>query len=230
MHTPSEKSYFTPFEIGLWCSDVGLILLGFFLFDREGVLSLIASLIGVTALILMAKGNAISQILFIVFSILYAIISCSFSYYGEMITYLCLSMPMAVIVLISWLRHPYREKRSQVEVQSFHRRWIAPIVVLTVSVTVAFYFLLDALGTENLFVSTLSVATSVSAVCLTALRSPYFALLYAANDLVLIVLWTLASLSDRRYLSVLLCFAAFFANDLYSFVSWKRMQKDQSAA
>lgn len=63
---------------------------------------------------------------------------------------------------------------------------------------------------------------------LTFRRSPYFALAYAANDLVLIWLWILAAITDISYLSVIVCFILFFANDLYGFYSWKRMQKQQN--
>ena len=65
------------------------------------------------------------------------------------------------------------------------------------------------------------------AVYLTFRRSPYFALAYAANDIVLIILWILASLYDIRYVSVVVCFIAFFANDIYGFVSWRKMKTRQ---
>ena len=60
--------------------------------------------------------------------------------------------------------------------------------------------------------------------------SPYFALAYAANDVVLIVLWTLAAAEDISYLSVIICFVTFLVNDLYGFINWKRMEKRQMAA
>ena len=72
--------------------------------------------------------------------------------------------------------------------------------------------------------STLSVTTSFVAVYLTFRRSPYFALAYAANDIVLIVLWVLASISDVRYVSVIVCFIAFLVNDIYGFINWHRMK------
>lgn len=75
--------------------------------------------------------------------------------------------------------------------------------------------------------STISVTTSFLAVYLTFRRSPYFALAYAANDIVLIILWILASLYDIRYVSVVVCFIAFFANDIYGFVSWRKMKTRQ---
>ena len=71
------------------------------------------------------------------------------------------------------------------------------------------------------------MTTSFLAVYLTFRRSPYFALAYASNDVVLIILWTLAAMADVTYLSVLICFVMFLVNDLYGFVNWKRMQKRQ---
>ena len=78
--------------------------------------------------------------------------------------------------------------------------------------------------------STISVTTSFLAVYLTFRRSPYFALAYAANDIVLIVLWTLASAYDIRYISVVVCFAAFFVNDLYGYINWQKMKLRQAKA
>lgn len=222
--------YFTRAEKALWLSSVALITVSFWLFDRQSVLTLIASLVGVTSLIFCAKGNPVGQALMIAFSVLYGIISYSFAYYGEMITYLGMTLPMAAASLVSWLRHPFEGNKSQVRVRKLTRRDGYIAVLLSAAVTALFYFILRALGTANLVPSTVSVTTSFLAAYLTALRSPYYAAAYAANDLVLIVLWVLASFDERRYLAVVLCFCAFFANDLYGFVSWKRMEKAQHSA
>jgi len=95
-------------------------------------------------------------------------------------------------------------------------------------VTVIFYFILGALGTANLLISTFSVTTSFLAVYLTFRRSAYYALAYAANDLVLIVMWIMATLADSSYLSVVVCFVVFLVNDTYGFINWRRMEKRQS--
>lgn len=81
-------TYFSKFELALWSGSIVLIWLSFLLFDRERYLTLTASCIGVTSLILNAKGNPLGQFLTIIFSVLYGIISFSCAYYGEMITYL----------------------------------------------------------------------------------------------------------------------------------------------
>ena len=220
--------YFSKFEIGLWCSSVGLILISFFIFDKSGYLTLAASLIGVTSLIFAAKGNPISQALMIIFSILYGIISYTFNYYGEMITYLGMTGPMAVFALISWLRNPYKGKKSEVRVNKISGKEIVFMLILSAAVTAVFYFILEYFGTANIIPSTLSVTTSFIAVYLTFRRSAYYALAYAANDIVLIILWILAAMTDISYISVIICFVVFLINDLYGFISWKRMSARQN--
>ncbi|MBR0485722.1 MAG: nicotinamide mononucleotide transporter [Oscillospiraceae bacterium] len=220
--------YFTKSEIILWSGSVLLILTAFFLFDRTSWMTLIASLLGVTSLIFAAKGNPVAQILMIIFSLLYGMISRGFAYYGEMITYLGMTMPMAVITLISWLKHPYDGSQSEVKVHHIKKSEIMLILILTIIITILFYFILKYFHTANLIPSTVSVTTSFSAVCLTFFRSPYFAVAYALNDFILIILWTLASLENSSYISVLVCFIVFLVNDIYGFVSWKRMEKRQS--
>lgn len=212
----------------LWSSSVLLILVSFFLFDRSGYLTLAASLIGVTSLILNAKGNPTGQFLMVLFSLLYGLISLSYSYYGEMITYLGMTMPMAAAALVSWLKHPYQGNRSEVEIDQLPRgEWLF-LLFLTTLVTAVFYFILKALHTSNLIPSTLSVTTSFAAVYLTFRRSPYYAIAYAANDVILLILWILASSENPTYYSVVVCFAAFLANDIYGFISWRKMEKRQA--
>ena len=222
-------TYFSTGELTLWGSSAGLILISFFLFDRVNFMTLAASLIGTTSLIFNAKGNPIGQALMIVFSLLYGVISYTFSYFGEMITYLGMTGPMALFALISWLRNPYNGNHAEVAVNRLENKELALMYVLTAVVTFGFYFILDHFDTANMIPSTLSVTTSFIAVYLTFRRSPYFALAYAANDVVLIVLWTLAAAEDISYLSVIICFVMFLVNDLYGFISWKRMEKRQMA-
>lgn len=220
--------YFTRTEKLLWSVSAALIVSAFLIFDRVNFLTLAASLVGVTSLIFCAKGNPIGQALMIVFSVLYGIISLTFSYYGEMITYLGMTMPMAVVSLISWIRNPYNGSRSEVRVNRISRREMIFALLLTAVITVVFYFILKTFNTANLIPSTISVTTSFFAAYLTFRRSPWFAAAYAANDVVLVVLWALAAVSDIGYLSVTVCFAAFFVNDMYGFVSWRRMARRQN--
>lgn len=221
-------NYFSKTELTLWSASALLILISFFIFDRTNYLSLAASLTGVSSLIFCAKGNPFGQLLMVIFSIMYGIISYTFRYYGEMITYLGMTAPMAVFSLISWLLNPYDGNKSEVQVNRLKSGEIVFILFLTAAVTVLFYFILKKYNTANLLPSTVSVTTSFIAVCLTFRRSQYYALAYASNDIILIILWTLAARTDISYLSVIICFVIFLANDIYGYISWSRMQKRQS--
>ena len=212
----------------LWSFSVLFIIVSFAVFDRTNYMTLCASLIGVTSLIFNAKGNPLGQLLMVIFSVLYGIISYTFAYYGEMVTYLGMTMPMAAFALVSWLKNPYNGNRAQVKVNSIKKSEHILMWFFTTVVTIVFYFILDFFKTANIIPSTLSVTTSFVAVYLTFRRSPYFALAYAANDIILIVLWVLASLHDTSYVSVVVCFIAFLSNDIYGFINWQRMKKRQA--
>ena len=127
-------------EIFLWSFSVLLIVVSFSVFDRANYMTLIASVIGTTSLIFNAKGNPIGQVLMVIFCILYGVISYSFSYYGEMITYLGMTAPMAVFALVSWLRNPYNGNRAEVRVNSIKKKEVAFMLSLTAVVTIVFTF------------------------------------------------------------------------------------------
>ena len=218
----------TKFELTLWLVSLIGITVSAFVSGGQGIANVIASLVGVTSLIFIAKGYVIGQALTIIFCIMYGIISLTFNYYGEFITYAFMTLPMGVVSLISWIQHPYEGTR-EVEVSRVSKKTVALIALLSVVVTAVFYFILRALDTANLIISTVSITTSFIAAAFSFFRSPYLALGYAANDVVLIVLWILAAMTDISYISMVLCFVLFLANDFYCFYNWRRMQKRQNA-
>ena len=216
----------TKFEWFLWLFSLAAVSLSFMIPSDKDYLTLAASLIGVTALIFVAKGLVIGQILIVIFAVFYGIISFYFRYYGEMITYLGMSAPIALLSVVSWIRHPAKDA-AEVEVNHMTRRQLVLMFVFALITTGIFYVILGAMDTANLFFSTASVTTSFLASYLTFMRSPYYALAYAMNDLVLIVLWIAASMTEVSSLPMVFCFATFFFNDLYGFFNWRRMEMRQ---
>lgn len=213
------------FEVCLWLTSAAVISISFALI-RENPITLAASLVGVTALIFLARGAALGQIMILLFSLLYGVVSFEQRYWGEMLTYLGMTAPMAIFALISWVRHPYKDS-GEVAVQKLSKKQIIATLALTVLATAVFGALLWWLDTPNLAVAILSISTSFLAATLTFLRSPYYALGYAANDLVLIVLWVIAAIGDAVFLPMVLCFVTFLVNDLYGFYCWRKMERRQ---
>lgn len=212
-------------EWAIWLASLLIVIISNMMSENIDWLTLVAAMVGVTSLVLAARGNVWAQILMIVFSILYGIISWRFQYWGEMITYLGMTLPMAVWSTITWLRNPSEENKNETAIQKLNKRHIKGLVFFGMIVTGGFYFILKGLGTPNIVFSTISITTSFFAAALTMLRSSYYALGYASNDLILIVLWVLASMEDPVYIPVVVNFIIFFINDMYGFICWKSREK-----
>ena len=207
----------------LWMGSLAIVILSNLLSTDIDVLTLVSACVGITSLIFAAKGNVWAQILMVVFSILYGLISWQFRYWGEMITYIGMTMPMAVWSTITWIKNP-SESGQEVAIQKLTRKHVAGIAAAGVIVTAVFYMILKALDTPNILFSTISITTSFLAASLTMLRSSYYALGYASNDIILIVMWVLASIENPAYTPVVVNFIIFFFNDMHGFVSWKRRE------
>lgn len=213
-------------EWWLWSISMLIVTVSNLVGGSFDVLTLAATWVGITSLIFAAWA----QFLMVAFSILYGIISFRFRYWGEMITYLGMTLPMAVWSAVTWLRNPSAGSKSEVAIRKLEKKHFLFLLVLSIVVTGAFYFILRWLETPNIVFSTLSVTTSFLAASLTMLRSSYYALGYAANDLVLIVLWGLAAAKDPVYIPVIINFMIFFMNDMYGFISWKKRERTQLCA
>lgn len=220
-------NYFTKGEIIMWAVSIFLIFACFIVFDRENYTTLAASVIGVTSLLYNSKGNAAGQALSIAFSLLYGLISFQSRYYGELITYIGMTLPMSVIALVSWLKNPTIGEKSEVKIGEVKMPEIIILIFVTAGVTTGFYFILKYFNTANLLVSTFSVATSFAAAYLSFRRSAYYPVIYALNDIVLIILWGMESIKDISYISVVICFGVFAMFDIYGFINWRKMEMKQ---
>lgn len=215
-------------EWSIWLGSIIIVLISNLATKDFDLLTLVAALTGVTSLIFAAKGNVWGQVLMILFSILYGIISFRFRYWGEMLTYLGMTLPMAVWSTITWIKNPSENNGNEVQIQSLSKKHIVALCISGIIVTAVFYYILKSFNTPNIIFSTISIITSFIAASLTMLRSSYYAVWYAANDVVLIILWVLASLKDPAYIPVVVNFSIFFMNDMYGFMSWKQRELEQA--
>lgn len=219
----------TKFEWGLWIFSLTAVIVSFFAVRNTDYATLAVSLLGVTSLIFAAKGDVFGMMLMLAFSLIYSFVSFMFSYYGEMIIYLCMQLPSCITSLICWLKNPSDKGTAEVKIGKLKRLHIIILIPAAVAVTTAFYFILRAFNTANLIPSTISVATSFIALYLMILRIPCYAVAFIFNDVVLIVLWSLACMQSLNYVSLVVCFSIFLINDTYTFISWTKRAKKQNA-
>lgn len=219
-------TYFNLFEWALLIVSLGVSIFCFFYFHSTQYLYLIGSIVGFFAILLAAKGSPAGPFLMFVFSIFYGFVSFTYKYYGEMIVYLCVTAVIAFISFIAWLRHPSKEK-GVVKTRILDWKEVLMVLSLAASISAVLFFWLKALNTANLILSIFSVFTSLSAIIFEYRRSKLFSILYMINDIILIVMWSMAAKENSEYYSLVVCFAAFFINDIYALISWILLEKRQ---
>ncbi|KHD45100.1 nicotinamide riboside transporter PnuC [Streptococcus hongkongensis] len=222
--------YFTPTEWFLWLFSICAIIATAFYFGDQEPLALIASLIGATSLIFSAKGNPIGQGLIIIFSVIYAYLAFHNHYYGELITYCFLTIPMALFSLLSWLSHPFQEQKTQVLINYLKFKDIYLLIVSTIAITCIFYYFLSLFHTPFLAISTLSISTAFAGTFLSYKRSPMFALAYLMNDIILMTLWLMEAQTKVSHYAIVICFAIFLINDIYTVYNWRKIYHSQVIA
>ncbi|MBR6902751.1 MAG: nicotinamide mononucleotide transporter [Clostridia bacterium] len=213
------------FEKTLYAVSVSVIIISSILSGNFNVANTPCSVLGATALIFVSKGNPIGQLFTVIFGIIYAIISFRLRLLSEVITYASMTAPIALIAFITWLKNPY--EKNEVKIAKLTKGKIIGLIASAIPVTVLMCLLMLKLNTPYIVLSTVSIFTSYIAAYLTVCRSPYYAFGYLLNDIVLIILWSLAAKKDLSYISIVACFVIFLANDLYGLYNWERLRKKQ---
>lgn len=195
---------------------------------KSDLLTTICSIVGIITALLLAKGKNLGQIFGLLIAALYSIVSFKNGYYGEVIIYLCIMLPMYIIGIISWIRHQSKDTNT-VEVNKIKlKEWI---IVLFASIVcfIGIYFLLKAFNTNQLFISSLSVIDSLFAIYLSVRRSKYSFYFYVINDFILILLWGIPVVTGTIILLPMVFNPLInLINDIYGIYNWKKLEKMQN--
>lgn len=216
----------TKFEKLLLCGSISVITVLAIIF-KSNVLTTVASIFGVLTALFIVKGKTIGQAFGVASAILYSILSFRNKFYGEVIIYLSLILPLNVMGVISWIKHQSKSTNT-VEVNKVSKKeWIL-LSITSVFVFIGLYFLLKYFNTEELIVSTISVISSLYAIYLQVRRSRYSFYFYIANDIVLFVLWGIPVIKGSLLLLPMLVNPVInFINDSYGVYNWKKLEEKQ---
>lgn len=201
-------------------STVGIIF-------KADLLTTACSIIGINTALLLAKGKNLGQLLGILITLLYSILSFKNKYYGEVLIYVFLMLPMFVVGTFSWIKHQ-NKKTNSVEINNIKaKEWII-VSIIFIGVFIGIYYVLKAFNTNELIVSTASVLASLFAVYLQVRRSKYSFSFYIVNDIILFILWGTPVFKGNYTLIPMLLDPVFnFINDLYGFYYWRKTEKIQ---
>lgn len=220
-------SYFSIVEWCLWGIGIISVTISFVLINSRSVLSFLSSLLGLTSLIFMAKGNFIGLFFGIAFAIIYAVFAYVQRYFGEMIIYTFIYLPLKVTAIISWIKNKFGKNTLEVKINSIKLwEWVCSLILITSS-TIGFYFLLKKWNTDNLIISTISLIPSLAATYCMLRRSEYYSLCYIVNDIIMVILWSCKLKLSLEALPSVIAFSFFILNDLYSFINWRKIKRKQ---
>ncbi len=223
------KEYFkswNKFEIVLvLISIISIIIFG--IIFKSGITTIACSSISIITAMLQAKGKIESQFFSIIVCLLYSYISYKSKYYGEVIFYIFIMLPMSIGGIISWMKHK-SEKTNSVEVNEINKKeWISLIIICIISFIVL-YNLLEYFNTSELLVSTFSMIVSLLAVYLLVRRSKYCFIFYLLNDIILIMLWGLPVIAGNFLLiPMVIDPIALLISDTYGSFNWNKIEKEQ---
>lgn len=213
--------------IFLFSSFFALILCFVFSVDRSW-LTLTSSLLGVVAVLFVAKGFVIAPIVNLIYGGFYIAISALQHYFGEVIIYACVMTPIYIFSIISWLGNRSKEQEEIVEVNKIYWKEYLAIFLGAIVATFSFYFILKALNTNELEINTASLIFSLVASYLMLRRSSFYALAFLADDIIAIALWSMAVINfGLQFLPTVVSFCVFLINDLYGFIHWKIQERRQ---
>ena len=214
----------TKFEIFLLLSSIAIIIfLG--VFCKSTILTIICSITGILCALMQAKGKIMSQFIGLVLVVLYSILSFENKYYGEVLIYIFIMLPLFVSGIISWIKNVDKETNIVNENELLKKEWII-LTTISIILFIGLYYLLKYFNTSQLFVSTLSMVTSLFATYLVARRSKYGFLFYIGNDIILFILWGMPVIYGQLILiPMLISPLIYFINDSYGWISWNRRAK-----
>ena len=213
----------TKFEIALLLSSIIIVVISG-IFTKSNLLTISCSITGILCALTQAKGKVISQFIGLLLVLLYSVLSFQNRYYGEVLIYIFIMLPLFVGGIISWIKNVNRETDTVNKNELKRVEWIMLTIVASITF-IGLYYLLKYFNTSQLFVSTLSMITSLFATYLVARRSKYGFLFYMGNDIIMLILWGLpVVLGNLTLIPMMVNPIINFINDTYGWKSWNKRE------
>lgn len=204
---------------------VGVIVFGCIF--KSTILVMIYSITCIITAMLQAKGRVESQFMSILVCLIYSYISYTNRYYGEVIFYMIIMLPMSIGGIISWLTNK-SDKTKSVEVNKIKFKECIFIAIISVMSFIGLYYILKFFNTSELVVSTFSMIASLLAVYLLVRRSKYCFIFYLINDIILIILWGLPIISGNLlFIPMVIDPFILLISDSYGVFNWNKIEKEQ---
>ena len=204
-----------------------LIILIVGIIFKSDFFTLFTALTAVSTTMLLAKGKKEAYILYLICILLYIYVSYSNRYFGEVILYIFLILPMCISSLITWIRHPNKETNT-VEVNLITKKERSIVYLLILPLSFCLYYLLRAFNTNELLVSVFTFICSLLANYYQIRRNKMSFYFYIIEDVSLLILWIIPIINGNLSLLPLIINSTFnLISDSYGIYNWKKLEEKQ---
>lgn len=229
----SLKKLFVGFKTFKWFECVFLLtsllsVLVVGIIFHSSVLTIISSLLGILAVFLSAKGMVLGCVVEIIQLFFFCTISWFNSYFGEVLVSAIIVFPSNVLSIIAWTRN-LRKGTAIIKISNVPKlkEWILSILSVAV-ISVGMYFMLQAVGTASLIVSTINVALGMLSCYFRIRRCEYSFIFYILNNIISLVLWIqIMAGGDFSYTPTMMNYIIFMIMNIYGFFNWIKLKKLQ---
>ena len=190
---------------------------------------ILSSTFGVVGVLFLTKVNVVGIFVGIVQIIFYSIISYLNGFYGEMVNNLCVTLPLYIANLITWLKNLY-SKNGQVKINSsISWKEVVAAICVVVILSVGMFFVLDYFNTTMVFVSTLSFTFNTLAIYFLARRSSLNFVFYIFSNIANFAMWgtLIITTHDLSMLITLINVVVYFLLNCYGLYNWFMTRKKQ---
>ncbi|APC92408.1 MULTISPECIES: nicotinamide riboside transporter PnuC [Francisella] len=197
---------------------------------------LIYSIVGITNLILAAKGKVFNYVLGLIGALMYALISYQNQVYGQLLLALFFLCPIQFYGWYNWTRPHNNTKGQQIKIKKLTQAQFIKIIFSIAVVSAVYgYFVLHLYFGQSvgLFADAIVEVTSIVAFILTVLIYREHWLLWLTIDVLTISIWIdgiVDSVITIAIIPVIITKLVAFINAIYGYISWRKIYKLQKTS
>ena len=208
----------------LWIVFANIMILGVSLYLGDTVIGILASLTGVTCVILCGMGKVSNYFFGTINVLLYAIVAWNAKYYGDVMLNLFYYFPTNIIGWVAWIKHMDKEKN---EVYKKRMTWKQDVILAFISVVgvLGYSYVLKLLGGNLPMVDSMSTVFSVIAQILMIKRFMEQWIIWIIVDIVSVIMWIAVFFNGGESIAVLIMWSVFLVNAVIMFVKWLKESK-----
>ncbi len=208
----------------VWLVANCLIILALSLYWGDSVMGIISAVAGVAYVVCSGKGKLMAYFFGVINVVLYAIISYRAKFYGEVMLNALYYLPMQFYGFYVWSKnmdtetHEVKKRRMTAK----GRLMLAGAILVA---TVAYGFLLKAIGGTLPFVDSLSTVISVFAMIVAIRMYMEQWTLWLIVNVVSTVMWAISFSRGGDSVATLVMWALYIANSIVMHIKWSKESK-----